>query len=143
MSSFAIDYFATIGAENPFEFNDSAVTLEDICLSAITDITIMMPDEMETLVAQDWLVADVYFSDREEFVSMQPQKPTTYPVVVYRRRKQSKRVDHITSIKLVRIRDRLEEGFELVQRSISGAYSANLTGKTVQCEAHVFVDTRP
>lgn len=92
MSKFTIDYFATVGRK-PGSFviknkHNGSTSAGDIWDNAITDVGVALEDEV---FDDSWEVLDRSSTGLELF----------RPHIIIKRRKESKKLDHITKIQLV------------------------------------------
>jgi hypothetical protein len=119
MSSYLIDYFVTVGTLPNVQLQCAGTPLGEIYENAITDISIMMPgcsymfmfrfnicrltvqmciDEMEVLES-GWQIAETYLPEKDDFQAI--KHSVYYPVVVFRRRKHSGVLGHITEVLVI------------------------------------------
>lgn len=121
MSSYAIDYFVTVGVPTGESLQCNEQSYEELYHSAITDIAVMMPgknepsllthllysliqslfadiDEADVLDDGKWEQAELYIPESDEFVGYDAS--FKLPVIVFQRRKVSQRIDHIMEVEL-------------------------------------------
>ena len=72
-------------------------TLEESYNSAITELAVMFPDENDVLTKEEgWEIVDFYNFEKDEFIPV--DRSSQYPVILLKRRKHSRRIDHIIDV---------------------------------------------
>ena len=136
MSTNVIDYFATLGKrQGPlvpksfrpiWEESKKEISAGELWNSAITDIAVIFIDKGETLPDDTWeLLSETISGYSAAFNIGEPTKSSG--TFVIRRRKHSKRLDHICDVAFVPRNERLPDGFEVVSSSISGILTGDFT----------------
>eukprot|EP01035_Chromulina_nebulosa_P019425 gene19425-25303_t len=119
MPSHVIDYFATLGRRDgqlAIRSSNEQINLtpKDTWFEAITDIAVLI--EGEEKLNSEWEVCDKSSGGLDLFP----------PHIAIKRRKYSKRLDHIVEIRLVQEGAVIPKEFELIRLSSSGKYNAYL-----------------
>lgn len=119
----AIDYFATLGKapgpleckSYPYELDeDTSLTAKEAWYEAITDIVLLGPgDHLLLPNPSHWTIIDKSLSD----------SPLEFPHLAFRRRRESRRPDHITSVKFIQPGELIPQQYELIRASFTGKTS--------------------
>jgi len=140
MSSYAIDYFATLGRRPgelscksmPSATSESTVPPSEIWLDAITDITVIYFDDEASIPVDDecgsppivstdgvdWEL--VKYTVDGDLANCNPGDPSRgISLLAVRRRRQSKRLDHICEIIVLHRGDSVPDGYEVLSKSLS------------------------
>jgi hypothetical protein len=121
----AIDYFATLGRpEGPLQlkqvpsiWSEKKVHPSVVWNESIVDIGVIQRGD--ELPDETWQILDTSV-DGEEI-------PDNIPLLAIRKRSESDRLDHIIEIKLLKAGSVMPWGYELIDKTISGDISAELS----------------